>query len=278
MSIAIVIAVYNGAATLGQALDSLAAQTRRPEQVIVMDGGSSDGTQALLAQRGDIVTHWHSAPDRGIYDAWNRALALVRCEWVAFLGADDHLAGPQVLQRMAEAAAVAPAGTPFIYGRVHEVDATGQVLRDHGRPWAQCRDRFAYAMNLPHPGMWHRHALCFAPGGFDAGQPITRGFDASLRIAGDYALLRPLLLRAEPVFVDLVVAAAREGGISTHPAWRVRSVREAGQVIVRAGQRRPPGWFLMLWKNQLRHLVWRVLGDRGLQALLRLKPRQRNSP
>ncbi len=265
MSIAIVIAVYNGAATLGQTLDSLASQTLRPDQVIVMDGASTDGTPALLAQRGDIVTHWCSAPDRGIYDAWNKALREVRSEWVAFLGADDYLAGPQVLQRLAEAAAAAPADTPYVYGRVHEVNADGLVLRDHGQPWAQCRARFAYAMNLPHPGMWHRHALCFAQG----------GFDASLRIAGDYALLRPVLLRADPLFVDLVVAAAREGGISTRPEWRVHSVREAGQVIRRAGQPRPLGWFLMLWKNRLRQLLWQALGERGLQWLLRFKPTQR---
>ena len=268
MSVAIVIAVYNGASTLAQTLDSLAMQTQRPDQVIVMDGGSTDGTQALLARRSDIVTHWHSAPDRGIYDAWNKALAQVRSEWVAFLGADDYLASPQVLQQLSAAAAAAPVDTPYVYGRVHEVNARGEVLRDHGAPWAQCRERFAYAMSLPHPGMWHRHALCFAQG----------GFDASLRIAGDYALLRPVLLRAAPLYVDLVVAAAREGGISTRPAWRVHSVREAGQVICRAGQRRPLAWFLMLWKNQLRQLLWRLLGDRGLQWLLRLKTAPRRAP
>jgi glycosyltransferase involved in cell wall biosynthesis len=268
VSIAIVIAVYNGAATLAQTLDSLAVQTRRPDQVIVMDGGSSDGTQALLTQRSDIVTYWRSAADRGIYDAWNKALSHVHSEWVAFLGADDYLASPQVLQHMADAAAAAPAAAPYVYGRVHEVTADGRVLRDHGAPWPQCSKRFVYAMSLPHPGMWHRRAVCFAQG----------GFDASLRIAGDYALLRPVLLQTAPQFVDLVVAAAREGGISTRPAWRVHSVREAGQVIRRSGQARPLGWWLMLWKNQLRYWLWRVLGERGLQQLLRLRPRRRAAP
>ncbi len=255
--LAIVIAVYNGAATLEQTLDSIAGQTRRVDEVVVMDGGSRDGTPDILARRGDVVTHWRSEPDRGIYDAWNKALALADADWIMFLGADDRLWDEQVLQRLAHAAAVAPAGTPFIYGRLSEVDAAGRVLAERGRPWAECRERFAFEMTLPHPGMLHRRAICFPAG----------GFDARYRIAGDYALLRPHLLRHAPLFVDVMVAAAMEGGVSTHPARRVDSVREVGRAIRDAGQRPPLRWHLVLWKNQLRRALWRVLGDGALQRV-----------
>lgn len=256
-TIAIVIAVYQGEETLGRTLDSLSSQTRRPSAVVVMDGGSTDGTQDILASRGDVVTLWRSAKDMGIYDAWNKALAHVTADWVAFLGADDYLHDTNVLARMASAAAAAPPETPFIYGRLHEVDAAGQLVGEHGRPWALCRDRFAFEMNLPHPGMWHRRSACFADG----------GFDISYRIAGDYAKLRPLLLRHAPLFVDTVVADAQEGGVSTHPDRRVASVQEAGRAILACGQPRPVGWHLMLLKNLLRRAVWRVAGDGGLHRV-----------
>lgn len=255
VTIAVVIAVYDGASTLERTLDSLASQTRLPDEVVVMDGGSSDGTQAILARRGDVVTLWQTARDKGIYDAWNKALAHVTADWVAFLGADDYLWDRDVLQRLASAVAAAPVGTPFIYGRLIDVDATGKVLGVRGRPWSASRDRFAVEMTLPHPGMLHRRSLCFALG----------GFDTCYRIAGDYALLRPVLLRADPVFVNLVVVAAQEGGVSTHPDRRVESVREAGRVILAGDHRRPLAWHLMLAKNHLRRWVWRLFGDAGLQ-------------
>lgn len=255
VSIAVIIAVYNGAKTLERTLDSLAEQTRPADQVIVMDGGSRDGTQALLARREDVATHWRSEPDKGIYDAWNKALAATDADWVMFLGADDHLWDAQVLQRLAEVAAQAPASTPAIYGRLKEIDAAGHVVGERGRPWAECSRRFPFEMTLPHPGLLHRRSICFAAG----------GFDARYRIAGDYALLRPHVLRHEPLFVDMVVAAAMEGGISTHPARRVESVREVGLAIRAGGDVPPLGWYGMLWKNQLRQVLWRLFGDAGLQ-------------
>lgn len=255
MTIAFVVAVFNGGRTLDRTLDSLAMQAQRPYQVIVMDGGSTDGTQAILACRGDVVTYWHSARDTGIYDAWNKALAHVTADWVAFLGADDYLVDNTVLERLAVAAEVAPADTAFVYGRLHEVDAAGQVLSVQGRPWAQSQARFPFEMTLPHPGMLHRRSLCFA----------NSGFDASYRIAGDYALLRPLLLRCPPLFVDFAVAAAREGGVSTHPNRRVQSVLEVGRAIRAGGGAPPLRWHLTLLKNRLRRWIWRLFGDAGLQ-------------
>jgi len=260
MTIAFVIAVYNGAATLERTLDSLAAQTRRPDQVIVMDGGSTDGTQQILARRSDVVTLWRSEKDAGIYDAWNKALAHASAEWVAFLGSDDYLWDEHVLQRLEDILATVPADVPFVYGRLMEVDASGAVVGQRGQPWVDCKASFAFAMPLPHPGMLHRRSACFAAG----------GYDPRYRIAGDYALLRPVLMKHAPLFVDLVVAAAQEGGISTRADKRVLSVREAGRVITAAGERKPWRWYLMLFKNQLRHTLWRALGDAGLERVRRM--------
>lgn len=256
MTTAFIIAVYNGAATLERTLDSLAAQTCRPDQVIVMDGGSTDGTQQILARRSDVVSYWASEKDRGIYDAWNKALAHAAADWVAFLGADDYLWEPTVLARLCAAAEAAPRATPFVYGRLYEVDAAGQVLVEHGRPWVESRDRFPFEMTVPLLGMLHRRDLCFANG----------RFDIRYRIAGDYALLRPLLMRSDPVYVDVVITAAEEGGVSTRPNLRVDGVREVGQAIRDCGEPLPWRWRLTLLKNYLRRWIWRLSGDSGLRG------------
>src|SRR5262245_53799273 len=97
--VTIIIGVRNGAATLARCLDSIAAQTLTSRETIVMDGASTDGTVGLLKARADV--QWRSEPDRGLYDAWNKALRLRRGAWVLFLGADDCFVDAHVLEQFA---------------------------------------------------------------------------------------------------------------------------------------------------------------------------------
>ena len=73
-TITIVIAVFNGAKTLERAIESVARQTYPYKELIVMDGGSTDGTVEILKRYGATIKYWESKPDRGIYHAWNKAL------------------------------------------------------------------------------------------------------------------------------------------------------------------------------------------------------------
>ena len=100
--ISVVIAVYNGKATLQQCLDSVTQQTYSHVELIVIDGGSTDGTVDLIRANAQKIAYWISEPDRGIYNAWNKALAQAKGDWICFLGADDYLWNAQVIERMAE--------------------------------------------------------------------------------------------------------------------------------------------------------------------------------
>lgn len=100
-SIAVVIPVLDRTTLIGDALDSVFAQTRRPEQIIVVDDGSTDGTLELLRGYGDRITILTS--DRaGPAGARNRGLAEVRCGQVAFLDSDD-LWRPAALATLSDA-------------------------------------------------------------------------------------------------------------------------------------------------------------------------------
>lgn len=255
--LAVVIAVYNAASTLERCLDSIACQSLPVRQVVVMDGGSKDGTQDILARRSDVVTYWESAPDKGIYDAWNKALRHVTAGWVAFLGADDAYCDSNVVERLWTAAESAPSNTPFVYGRMLEVTAQGVLTETHGRPWQEVADRFRFEMTLPHPGMLHRRSAFFSPG----------SFDPSFRIAGDYALLRPVLLKQAPLFVDFPVVAAQEGGVSSHPARRVESVLEVGRAIRACDERPPLAWHWAVARNRARWFIWRFAGEAFMERV-----------
>ncbi len=85
--VSVVIPLYNASATIGAALDSVAAQTRRPAEIIVVDDGSTDDGGILVSARGDV--RLITQPNNGVAAARNAGLAAARTPFVAFLDADD---------------------------------------------------------------------------------------------------------------------------------------------------------------------------------------------
>ncbi len=88
LRISAIIPVYNGAAYLGMAIDSILAQTLPPEEIIVVDDGSTDGSAGVAAAYGAAV-RYHSQPNAGIGAARNEGVALATGDLLAFLDADD---------------------------------------------------------------------------------------------------------------------------------------------------------------------------------------------
>lgn len=89
--VSIIIVTYNAGQTLQKCLDSIFVQRYPGIELVVIDGNSTDDTQAILQANTDKIAYWKSEPDAGIYDAMNKGIAHVKGEWVYFLGADDEL-------------------------------------------------------------------------------------------------------------------------------------------------------------------------------------------
>jgi len=89
--ISIIIVVYNAGQYLEQTLLSVIQQTYKHIELIIIDGGSSDNTIEILKRYDDRISYWKSEPDKGIYDAMNKAIDIATGNWVYFLGAGDIL-------------------------------------------------------------------------------------------------------------------------------------------------------------------------------------------
>ncbi|WP_341835498.1 glycosyltransferase family 2 protein [Chitinophaga pollutisoli] len=89
--VTIVIATFNAEAHLPDCLASIAALELDALEVVVADGGSTDGTMAILRESPYPFLRWTSEPDKGIYDALNKGAKMARGTWVHFLGSDDRL-------------------------------------------------------------------------------------------------------------------------------------------------------------------------------------------
>ena len=254
MKITIVIAVYNGATTLRRCLDSVAAQTYQNRELIVVDGGSADGTVEILNDLTRGIDYWVSEPDKGVYDAWNKALAHATGDWIIFLGADDSFYGPDVLQQMSVALQDAYPAYRVVYGRLAQVDRHGETIRLLGNPWSLAGPSFSTYMTLPHPATFNHRTLFAEFGAFDTG----------FAIAGDYEfLLRELPARPALFVADVIVTAMQVGGLSATPANNLKMLAESRRARAMRGVSSPSLYYPLAYaKNYVRMAIEGVLGRR----------------
>src|SRR5262245_24468921 len=88
--ISIVIPSYNQQAYLGEALESIFSQKYPKLEVIVMDGGSTDGSVAVLESYASKLKYWRSRKDRGQSAAINAGMRHATGDLVAWLNSDDY--------------------------------------------------------------------------------------------------------------------------------------------------------------------------------------------
>ena len=99
MRISVVIPAYNAEPYIGRTVDSVLAQTRPAHEVIVVDDGSTDGTEAAVSRYGQEVRYIRQ-DNNGASAARNTGIEAAQGEWIAFLDADDEWM-PEKLQRQA---------------------------------------------------------------------------------------------------------------------------------------------------------------------------------
>lgn len=246
-----VVAVFNGAETLMRCIDSVSKQTYKKSELIVIDGGSADGTRELIEKQSHRIAYWESGRDRGIYHAWNKALEVAQGDWVYFLGADDYFVDDDVLARIASHLQRGAMFARVVYGRVDLVRKDGSVIGTFGSQWN--RKRFFQLMTLPHQGVFHHRSLFQEYG----------HFNEEFRIAGDYEFLLRELKSRDPIFIaDVTIAAMQFGGMSGDPQFSIETLREIRRARnLNSVKVIPIPWLWAFVKAHARRLLCRSLGN-----------------
>lgn len=202
-ALSIITVNLNDAAGLARTLGSIAAQTFTDREVIVVDGGSTDGSLDVLRSSDGVVTSYVSERDEGIYDAQNKGVRRASGTYCLFLNAGDALASSDVLARTLASAPT----EDILYGDVIFEDGAGQ-RRVEEMP-GELTLPFLMRTNLPHQATLVRRGL------FERLGP----YDASLRIAADYEfLLRAIVVHgATTRHVPAPLAIHVLGGLSSRP-------------------------------------------------------------
>lgn len=89
--VSIVIVTFNADKYLKDGIESIISQSFKNIDLVIIDGESTDKTLKVIRTYEKYISYWCSEPDKGIYHAMNKAVKLLKGQWVLFLGADDRL-------------------------------------------------------------------------------------------------------------------------------------------------------------------------------------------
>ena len=193
-TITAVIPTHNRSAALRRALESVGAQTRPPDEIIVVDDGSTDDTPSLVRRDFPNVNYIHQE-NAGVSAARNRGVASARSEWVAFLDSDDEWR-PSKLERQEEALAANP--------NYHLCHTNETWIRDgrrvnegkrHAKAGGWIFQRCLPLCVISPSAAVVRRSLLQELGGFDETLTVCEDYDMWLRICARH----PVLFLEEPL-------------------------------------------------------------------------------
>ena len=182
MKVSVVTVCFNANHVIASCLDSVANQTYREIEHIVIDGGSTDATIETI-KRYPHVAALVSEPDRGIYNAMNKGIARSTGDFLIFLNADDSFASPDALEAaMSEVKRLAEADV--IYGGllVRQQDGSSHVFHP---PAPEQAAEFMVTGCLPHQATLTRRSVFARTNGFDEAYKIHADYDWYLKILAD---------------------------------------------------------------------------------------------
>ena len=225
MKISVVTATYNSAATIADTLRSVNEQSHPDVEHLIIDGGSTDATLEIVRDLGKRVARVVSEPDRGIYDAMNKGLALATGDVIGLLNSDDLYPDPAVLSTVAGEFVDDPA-LEALYADLCYVAQSD--TRKVVRYWRSSNYRpglFQRGWVPPHPTFFVRREVYERLGCFDLGY----------RLAADWELLVRFIEvhRIRTRHFPRVMVHMRLGG-ATNRSWT--NVWKQNEEILRAAR------------------------------------------
>ncbi len=242
--VSVVLTTFNRKESLSRALRSVLGQTRIPEEIIVVDDGSTDGTTRELSTKFSSVV-WLKQQNKGVSSARNLGIRKARCSWIALLDSDDEWK-PEKLER--QIARITNEPSPKACHTDEEWIRNGnQVIPPKFLDKAP-ENLFARSLRrcliCPSSALIHREV--FSQIGL---------FDESLPVCEDYDFWLRLLLLEPPALVDqkLVLKHGGHPGQLSTSTWGMDRFRVKSMETLLSNP---------MLTDERRHEVWQALSEK----------------
>lgn len=213
MTISVITATFNSGKTLRDTIESVLRQTYRDIEYIIVDGASRDDTMEIVREyepRFEGRMRWVSEPDRGIYDAMNKGIAMATGTVIGLLNSDDFYSDERILERVAAEIGDVDA----VYGDVHYVDDgdLGRCVRRYSSKGFR-RWKMLLGFMPAHPSFYCRRTVYTRFGLFDTDFRVAADFEQLLRLI----YINRIHTRYVPMdFVTMRTGGASSSGLTSH--------------------------------------------------------------
>lgn len=207
MRLSIITINYNNAEGLRKTFASVASQTYRDIEHVIVDAASTDGSVDIIkeyAEKADYPVSWSSKKDKGVYNGMNIGIKRATGDYIQILNSGDILSAPDVTERMM---AALPEGAPILYGNMVKDFGNGKLVRDNcGGAGAPESFMYFYNGTLNHDCAYIRKDL-FEKYGL---------YNEQMKICSDWEwYIRAIVLGGEkPVYTNIDVTIFDMNGIS----------------------------------------------------------------
>ena len=224
MKLSIITINRNNAKGLEKTMQSVAAQTYKEFEYIIIDGASTDSSVEVIKSRESEYAHlkWVSEPDKGIYNAMNKGLRMASGDYIQILNSADCLASDDVTERMLLALEELKAPS-ILYGNMVKCFPDGHQVVDKSFAGQEITMLGMYKGTLNHDPTYIRRDL-FEKYGF---------YDENLKIVSDWkCYLKAFIFGGEkPKYEDLDVTLFDMTGISENADSKAMIRKERQTVL-----------------------------------------------
>lgn len=224
MKLSIVTINRNNVVGLEKTVLSVASQTFKEFEYVIVDGASTDGSVEVIKKYESQFAHlnWVSEPDKGIYNAMNKGIRMASGDYIQILNSGDCLAADDVTDCML--ASLDKTGNPsMLYGNMIKCFPDGHKVVDKCFAGQEITMLGMFSGTLNHDPVYIRRDL-FEKYGY---------YDESLKIVSDWKwYLQAIILGNEtPQYIDFDVTLFDMTGISEDASWKEKIHKERQAVL-----------------------------------------------
>jgi glycosyltransferase involved in cell wall biosynthesis len=204
MKISIITVCYNSSKTIETTILSVANQTYKDLEFIIVDGDSRDNTIEIVKKHESVISNWISEPDNGLYDAMNKGISMATGDLIGILNSDDTFNSATVIEEI------------FAFHQKNNVDASvgniiqhkenGKIVRLYSSKYWK-PEKLKIGFMPPHPSIFFKREL-FDKFGL---------YDLCFKIGADYELITRFFLKNKITwkYSGITTTAMLVGGLSS---------------------------------------------------------------